>query len=176
MVSCSLAAARVAARLTARVVQPTPPAAPVTVMIRGPCSLVVFDSFRPRASLEMISSTSADSAGSVRNSRAPARMAFKIKPLSAATARGQHDLRRRCLVQFLDQIDGLVGVVVEDDDREVRGDFLGAVRGLFDSCVKTSESQRDVIPPSSRCKEVLDSSMGSTTTIRITSFMVFDSG
>ena len=41
MVSCSLAAARVAARLTARVVQPTPPAAPVTVMIRGPCSPVV---------------------------------------------------------------------------------------------------------------------------------------
>ena len=48
----------------------------------GPCSLVVCDSFRPRASREMISSTSAGSAGSVRNSRAPARMAFKIKPLS----------------------------------------------------------------------------------------------
>ncbi len=38
MVSCSLvAASERAARLTATVVQPTPPAAPVTVMIRGPC-------------------------------------------------------------------------------------------------------------------------------------------
>ena len=78
MVSCSLSAARPAARLTARVVQPIPPAAPVTVTIRGACSPVSSTHLRPRASLEIISRTSVDSAGRVRNSRAPARIAFKI--------------------------------------------------------------------------------------------------
>ena len=36
MVSCSLAEASEQARLTATVVQPTPPVAPVRVTIRGP--------------------------------------------------------------------------------------------------------------------------------------------
>ena len=49
MVSCSLSAARIEARLTASVVQPTPPMAPVTVMIRG-AWLAVDLRFGPAAS------------------------------------------------------------------------------------------------------------------------------
>ena len=43
MVSCCLSAARMDARLTARVVLPIPPTAPVTEMIRGDCSPLLFD-------------------------------------------------------------------------------------------------------------------------------------
>ena len=57
----------------------------------------------------MISSSSVGSAGSVRNSRAPARMAFRIKPLSVLRLAGRTIAPRIGLRQFLDQLDGLVG-------------------------------------------------------------------
>ena len=112
--------------------------------------MVVSDSFRPRSSREMISSSSVGSAGSVRNSRAPARMAFRIKPLSELLARGQNDRAGVDLGEFLDQLDGLVGVVVEDDDRHVAGDFLRACRGFLVAGQDFREPDRRD-PPSSRC-------------------------
>ena len=89
MVSRSLAAARVAARLTATEVTPTPPAAPVTEMICGPRAVALGVSARPRSRRLMISRTSAVSAGSVRNSRAPARMARRINALSLLRLAGR---------------------------------------------------------------------------------------
>ena len=103
-------------------------------------------------------------------------MAFRINPLSAAAARRQDDRAGVGLDEFLDQIDGLVGVMVEDDDRQVRGDFLGAGRGLLIAGQDFGEPERRDPPQQPLQAMLLDSSMGSTRTIRITSFMVFDSG
>ena len=90
MVSCSLAAARVAARLTARVVQPTPPAAPVTVMILRPARALVVESTRGREPAGvMISRSSVGSGRQGEELAAPARMAFKIRLLSELRLAGR---------------------------------------------------------------------------------------
>ena len=123
----------------------------------------------------MVSSSSAGSAGSVRNSRAPARMAFRIRPLSAVGSRAGRSTGVG-VREFLDQLDGLVGVVVEDDDRDVGGDFVRAARGSFVAGEDFGEPDRLRSLPAAVASAVLDSSSGSTRTIRITSFMVFDSG
>ena len=133
MVSCSLSAARVAARLTARVVQPTPPAAPVTVMIRGP---VLAGRLRlvPAASQSRDDIEHLGRFGRQREELARSGTdGFQDQAAVGAAARGQHDRAEFALAEFLNQLDGLVGVVVEDDDRHVRGDLVGAVRGLLDS-------------------------------------------
>ena len=129
--SCFLSAARVVARLTARVVQPTPPAAPVTVMIRA-VTLATFASatVRPRASLVMISRSSAASAGSVRNSRAGADRLQDQAAVGLVRLAGRITALRVGL-RVLDEIDRLVGVVVEDDDGQVSGELLCAVRRLL---------------------------------------------
>ena len=89
MVSWSLLSARVVARLTASVVQPTPPDAPVTVTIRAPSAMAVCDSLRPRMQpgdgLEQLGRLGRQR----RNSRARRRTALKINPLSAARLAGR---------------------------------------------------------------------------------------
>ena len=123
-------AARAVARLTARVVQPTPPAAPVTVMIRGPSSpwsWIVPAPGQSRDDIEYL--------GRLRRQREELARSgadgFQDQAAIGAAARGQDDRGGIDLVKFLDQLDSLVGVVVEDHDRDMRGDFVRAVHGFF---------------------------------------------
>ena len=63
-----------------------------------------------------------------------------------AAARGQHVVAG-ALGQFLDQLDGLAGIVVEDHDREVGGDFLCAVRRFLDSWSRLPRARAKVFLP-----------------------------
>ncbi len=66
--------------------------------------------------------------------------------------------------------------MVEDDDRDVAGDLLGAARGLLIAGQDFGEPDRRDPSRAAVAGMSVDSSLGSTKTTRITSFMVFGSG
>ncbi len=78
-------------------------------------------------------------------------MAFRINPLSALRLAGKHDRVGVGLGEFLNQLDGLVGVVIEDDDRQVGGDLAGAGRGLLVAGQDLGEPDATRSLPASRC-------------------------
>ena len=135
---------------------------------------MVSDSFRPRSSREIVSSSSACSAGSGRNSLAPERMAFKINPLSGLRLAGRTTVPGIRLREFLNQLDCLARVLVEDDDRHMGDDLAGACCGISESCSRLPKARASRSPATAVAAQFRDSSLGSTRTTRIRSFIVFN--
>ena len=159
-----------AARLTASVVQPTPPAAPVTLMIRGPWACVK-TTHRGRAS----AGKSYRAARLLRRAAAGTRGHPRGWPSgSAHCLRSGPRAERRCgglIGELLNQLDRLCGSW--SSTTMVTWATISPARpGRLESWSGLGEPER-VDPSQEPLQRLRDSSLGSISTTRMRSFMVF---